>query len=332
MWTTINRLLLEVMSDKYLAIGSAWINGLNQQEYMSYKLKILLSNFRASMKQAANHILLALERSQTLDSATNTLREYCRVMSGHDDPYHEIALVTEDGNVVVSSKKVRMMDNEKVFSNDSQELTCNTYKNDGEYYTALTLPFEKQWSNNHFKGAIRYIENNNSIDALLTRLYWNRTISLIVILVVLSLITLWILKTKVITPLDQIFVQAYAVSKGDYDTWHAPDPGNEIGDIQNMVNTMVAKLNIHEQDLIKKERHSAVTETIAQVYHSIGKHISFIKTACEQCSAKDNNSLKEDLSETVIKHECEAIYEDLSKLYDLFEENEIENNNTINHN
>lgn len=281
--------------------------------------RILITNFHAAMNQAANHVLLALKNSETMDSATMTLREYCNVMSSHEDPYHEISLITKDGDIVVSSKNTHHKTRPVIETDKQNASNWNTIVNEGNRYTSLTIPFEKRWGNNQFQGYIHYVENTNTVNSLLHRLFWNRTVSLIVIILILSIMTFKILKTKVLNPLDRIFVQSYAVSTGDYSIWNFSDPGNEIGDIQHMLNFMVEKIKLHEQSIVQKERHSAVSETIAQVYYSIGKHIVIIQTACHHWITQLNNKEQKMLIESTIKNECDEIYNDLSNLTDLFD-------------
>jgi methyl-accepting chemotaxis protein len=288
-------------------------------DYYTQK-NILTINFHNSMKQAADHIILALENSKNLDSATNTLRVYCHVMSGHEDPYHEISLINETGEVIVSSKIAHAGNRKHILSNIPKELTWDNVQIENQVYIGLTLPFEKQWPDSHFRGTLRYIENTTPIITLLERLFWNRVISLMVVVFTLSLITFWILKRKVLNPLDRIFIQSYAVSTGDYESWNVPDPGNEIGDIQIMFNYMIEKIRIHEDRAVTKGRHSATVETIAQAYQAVINGISKVRTMCNSINQEKGGTSKRLLLQTgIIKNETDSILDNLSTIIEKIE-------------
>lgn len=295
-------------------------------DYYTQK-KILIDNFHSSMKQAADHIILALDNSPTMESATNTLHEYCSVMSGHQDEHHEITLLDKSGKILVSSRMSNESNNSRSSTEIPNTISWNAFSIGKDTYIELIIPFSKQWPTIPLQGALRYIENTKSIDTLLEVLFWNRAISLIVILIVLSLITFLILKSKVLTPLDRIFVQSYAVSKGDYEIWDLPDPGNEIGDIQIMFNYMIEKIRIHENSAVSKGKHSATVETIAQSYQAVVNGISRIRTTCnslQQEKGGDTTRLKQ--HSAIIKNETDAIMDKLSSIIIQFEgENEIDN-------
>ena len=283
-------------------------------DYYAQK-KILIDNFHSSMKQAADHIVLALDNSPTMESATNTLLEYCSVMSGHEDTHHEITLIDKDGNTLVSSRMSNESSNSSGSTGIPNTISWNTFSIGKDTYIELIVPFSKQWPTTPLQGALRYIENTKSIDTLLEVLFLNRAISLIVILIVLSLTTLLIMKSKVLNPLDRIFIQSYAISKGDYETWDLPDPGNEIGDIQIMFNYMIEKIRIHEERAVSKGKHSATVETIAQSYQAVVNGVSRIRTTCnslQQEKGGDKTRLKQ--HSAIIKNETDSIMDKLSSI------------------
>ena len=295
-------------------------------DYSTQK-RILTANFHTSMLQAANHIALALVNSQTLDSATETLSEYCKVMSGHNDPYHEISLINNNGDIIVSSKNNQQVNKKIDDFIIPKENTWSTLQLDGETYTALSMPFKNNWGNKSFNGAIRYIDNNNSIDMLLNHLFWNRAALLVFIVFIISVIMFIILKIKILTPLDRIFVQAYAVSTGDYNIWHVPDPGNEIGDIQTMFNFMINNIRSHEESSLNKMRESTIIELLSQVYHSVVTSSSRINAACDNISNNKSSLRDTQLNVQIVKNECQKILDDLSGLIEMKETAPQPNNN-----
>ena len=285
-------------------------------DYYAQK-RILSANLHASMLQAVSHISLALKNSQTMGSATNTLSEYCKVMSRHDDPYHTISLIDSAGKTVVSSKSNQANESKPDGSTNTKELSWNTFIENGDTYTILSMPFENKWPNKNFVGMIQYIENNNSIDMLLNHLYWYRAFLLITIVMIISIVIFVILKFKVLTPLDRIFVQAYAVSTGDYNIWHVPDPGNEIGDIQTMFNFMINNIRSHEESSLNKMRESTIIELLSQVYHSVVTSSSRINASCDNISNNQSSLRDTQLNVQIVKNECQKILDDLSGLIEM---------------
>ena len=283
----------------------------------SVQKKILTANFHASMQQAASHVALALANSQTMESATNTLDEYCKVMSGHDDPNQTISLINNKGEVVVSSKNIHLSKEKTNGFIVPEENTWTRLQINGETYTQLSMPFKKKWGNKNFEGAIQYIDNNNSIDMLLNNLFWNRAIILIFIVFIISVIMFVILKIKVLTPLDRIFVQAYAVSTGDYNIWHVPDPGNEIGDIQSMFNFMINNIRSHEESSMNKMRESTIVELLSHVYHSVVTSSSRINASCDNIANKSSSFRDTQMNVQIVKNECQKILDDLSELIEM---------------
>ncbi|MDP8244735.1 MAG: hypothetical protein P9L94_11680 [Candidatus Hinthialibacter antarcticus] len=285
-------------------------------DYYAQK-RILTANFHASMLQAASHISLALKNSQNMESATNTLSEYCKVMSRHDDPYHTISLIDSTGETVVSSKNKQTNESKTDGSNIVKGLFWNSFQQDGDTYSVLSMPFENKWPNNDFVGMIQYIENDNSIDMLLSHLFWNRAYLLVIIVFIISVIIFVILKVKVLTPLDRIFVQSYAVSTGDYSIWHVPDPGNELGDIQSMFNFMITNIREHEKFSINKMRESTIIELLSQVYHSVVTSSSRINAACDNISNNQSSLRDTQINVRIVKNECQKILDDLSELIEM---------------
>lgn len=289
-------------------------------DYYAQK-KILMNNFHASMLQAANHISLALKDSPDMYSATNTLNEYCKVMSKHNDPYHEITLIDNSGKVIASSKRNSSGKSLKKQTKFDGKESWDTITRNMNSYTVLTFPFKHNWTNRNFEGVIQYIENNNMVNQLLNHLFWNRAILQIAIIIIISALLYIILKIKVLSPLDHIFLQSYAVSTGDYDIWHVPDPGNEIGDIQSMLNFMIEKVRSHEESSINEMRESTKAEFLSQVYNSMVTSSSRINASCDNILNNHKSQRDEQLNVQIIKNECQIILDDLSKLIELKELN-----------
>lgn len=227
--------------------------------------------------------------------------------------YSQVRRIKKKDNLYIENERTVETGNEPQWSDREIE---------GRHYVSLVYPYRKDWNGRSFIGAIRFIESTKYVEQILKDMFWSRCIMFMGMVLCISSITGWVVRKRVLNPLDDLFLMAYKTSKGDWTTSEFDNPANELEDIQIMFNYMVNRFCEHENKLLSKERKSAILETSSTVYSVIVEKMIAINEICDMVNGlcSDNSSELRSLFRS-IKIKCKNALDELSKITDLLDEN-----------
>ncbi|MBM4047845.1 MAG: HAMP domain-containing protein, partial [Planctomycetes bacterium] len=272
------RLRWQLISSLALAIGFLMAVFL----VVDYRVqhKVLVRDLSERMGQELSLLQLALNAERDRDGRRTLLREYCARMVHHNKPGHLIAALDRTGTPIAATREdaasnVLNKGEVAVLVADGAGFYTAERELEGQRVLAVAIPFfAGSPAPSKAEGVLLYAEPLVDVHRLGKYLLTSRAALLACALAAIALVLGLVVNRYVLRPLYALLVHAHKVGQGDLSPIAFPDPGNEIGELQERFNQMVAKLGEHQRDLLEAQSYVAHTDAALEAYASIIKPVT----------------------------------------------------------
>lgn len=211
---------------------------------------------RASyMRQETRLLAAALQRQGDTAARHAFLRSYCATMQFHGRPGHLLAVKEPGGafyavpHEVPEEEILTRPDVRAVYATGQDTQSWLVETPNGDSLTAATA-YQGPDSEN---GVVVYSEPISDLNELLKTMFLQRLGMLALLFVAVVLVILIFVRRKIARPLNQLLSREWAASVGDFRKGDFPAVDNEVGEVCEVFNLMIDRLEKRELDLIGAE-------------------------------------------------------------------------------
>ncbi len=234
----------------------------------------LIESRAASMEQEIQLLGMTIQRTTDPSRRGEFLEAYCATMRFHGRPGHALAILDRGGRFHSTGADLTHEDvlNSSIVKDlsSSNSGTLQRVERTGKGLQLVVahalLPAAGATSS-----MVYYSEPLDDVQSLSRTILLHRSGVLLLLLVAVVVIIWFFVKHKVTAPLSVLLMHEYAASKGDLRPKEHLDPHNEITDVCNMFNHMLAKIQDREHFITGVDEQMTVADSIRVMAEALAR-------------------------------------------------------------